>query len=164
MQKFIRIMAIVAAALVGLSLLLLLVTIPFQRMIASNVFGYPDDIVGTLPQFPMMAFLFTFLRLGCMILLIICCSNKKGGIWLEVIAFILLAVVLPALSRFLSPMYSVFVNRMQGSAYVAANSVVNNIANYCSMLGGLGHSIAYGVCGMSLVYKRMNKKLAKVTE
>ena len=164
MQKFIRIMAIVAAVLVAFSLLLLLISIPFQRLIASNLFGYPDDIVGALPQFPLMQFLLTFLQLGCMILLVVCCGNKKGGIWLEVIAFILLAVVLPALNQFLSPMYSLWVTKMQGGAYVAAHSVVNRIASYCMMPGSLGIAIGYGVCGMSIVFKRMSKKLEKVVE
>lgn len=164
MQKFIRIMAIIAAILVAFSLLLLLVTIPFQRLLTSGLFGYPDDVVSMLPQFPLMAFLFTFLQLGCMILLVVCCGNKKGGIWLEVIVFILLAVVLPALNQFLTPMYNVLINRMQGGAYAAAHSVVNRITGYCAIPGSLGIAIGYGVCGMSIVFKRMSKKLGKVVE
>lgn len=162
MQKFIRIMAIVAAILVGLSLLLLLVSIPFQRTIGSNLLGYPDAMTDGLPQFPLMAFLFTFLQLGCMILLIVCCGNKKGGIWLEVIAFITLAVILPALSQVLEPIYNVFVGRMRGETYLAAKSVVNSICVFCRMPGTLGVAIGYGVCGMSIVFKRMSKKLEKI--
>ena len=164
MQKLIRIMAIVAAVLVGFSLLLLLVTIPFQRTVGSNLLGYPDAMTEGLPQFPLMAFLFTFLQLGCMILLIVCCGNKKGGIWLEVIVFISLAVLLPLLSQVLEPMYNVYVGRMRGETYLAAKSVVNSICVYCRMPGSLGIAIGYGVCGMSIVFKRMSKKMAKLVE
>ena len=164
MQKLIRIMAIVAAVLVGFSLLLLLGTIPFQRTVGSNLLGYPDAMTEGLPQFPLMAFLFTFLQLGCMILLIVCCGNKKGGIWLEVIVFISLAVLLPLLSQVLEPMYNVYVGRMRGETYLAAKSVVNSICVYCRMPGSLGIAIGYGVCGMSIVFKRMSKKMAKIVE
>lgn len=164
MQKFIRIMAIVAAILVAFSLLLLLVTIPFQRTIGSNLLGYPDTMVGGLPQFPLMAFLFAFLQLGCMILLVVCCGNKKGGIWLEVIVFVTLAVILPALSQVLEPMYNVFIGRMRGETYLMAQSVVNSICVYCRMPGSLGVAIGYGACGMSIVFKRMSKKIEKVVE
>ena len=157
-------MAIVAAVLVGFSLLLLLVTIPFQRTVGSNLLGYPDAMTEGLPQFPLMAFLFTFLQLGCMILLIVCCGNKKGGIWLEVIVFISLAVLLPLLSQVLEPMYNVYVGRMRGETYLAAKSVVNSICVYCRMPGSLGIAIGYGVCGMSIVFKRMSKKMAKLVE
>ena len=163
MQKFIRIMAIVAAVLVGLYLLLLVGTIPFQRMIASGVYGYPDDVVGALPQFPLLPFLFCLLRLGCMILLVVCCGNKKGGIWLEVIVFALLAVVLPALSNLLSPVYNLWIGRM-GHTHAAAQSIVNTIANFCAIPGSLGQAIGYAVCGMSIVFKRMSKKLEKIVE
>ena len=156
MQKFIRIMAIVAVCLVGLSLFLLLLTIPFQRMIAMGIYDYPYDVVGILPRFPLLPFVFGCLRLGCMVLLIICCGNKKGGIWLELIVFACLMLVIPGISRIVTPIYTQMATRM-GSTYIVANNIVSSIANTCMIPGGWGQAIAYAVCGMSIVFKKMSK-------
>ena len=157
MQKFIRIMAIIAVALVGLSLFLLLTTIPFQRMIADGVFGCPDVALDRLPMFPLVPFLNCFLRLGCMALLIICCGNRRGGIWLELIVFVSLVAVLPAVSQGVSLVYNQLVGRM-GDYHLVANTMVSNISNYCLAPAGWGQAIAYAVCGMSIVFKRMSKE------
>ena len=158
MQKFIRIMAIVAVALIGCSALLLLVSFPFQSLIAKNVYGYGDELLSHLPQFPLIPFLFCFLRLGCAVLLIVCCGNKKGGIWLELVALVCLAVILPGASRLVNLLYTPLIYRAQGSAAIAASSVVNNIANFCLIPGSFGQTIAYVVSGMSIVFKKMNKR------
>ena len=80
----------------------------------------------------------------------------------QLILIITLAVILPVLSHVLEPMYNVFVGRMRGEAYLAAKSVVNSICVFCRMPGSLGVAIGYGVCGMSIVFKRMSKKLEKI--
>ena len=56
MQKTIRILAIIATALVALSLMLLVVSIPLQGVIAKEIFGYPSYVIEELPQFPLMFF------------------------------------------------------------------------------------------------------------
>ena len=163
MQKFIRIMAIAATILVGLSLLLLLIAYPFQNWIVKAIYGgYPQLMEGVLPLFPWLDFLFMSLELGCMLLLIVCCGNKRGGIWLEIIFFALFAMVLPGISRIVNPMYTLWMNRL-GSAQVVAYSYVNNITSLCSIPSNLGHALAFVTCGMSIVFKRMSKKLASGT-
>lgn len=157
MQKFIRIMAIIAAALAGLSLVLLLITIPFQRSISSIFFNSPDIAMSTLPQFPLLPFIFGVLRLSCMALLTICCGNKKGGIWLELIIFACLVFVLPGLSRILSPLFTQILYSTKGSDYIMANNLVSNIANYCMIPAGWGQALAYAACGMSVVFKKMSR-------
>ena len=163
MQKFIRIMAIIATILVVFSLLLLLVTIPFQRMICKGIFGASDDMLSFLPIFPLQSFLFALVRLGLLILLVIM-AGKTRSIWAEVLVFGMLALVLPGVSRVVSPMYSMMIHRLYGSAYIAAHNMVNNIINYCSIPGSLGISLAYVTCGMSIAYKSMNKKSVKAVE
>ncbi len=157
MCKTIRMMAIIAVALVGFSLILLLATIPFQSMFAREFYGYPVDLIEALPRFPLLSFLFCFLRAACMALLIICCGNKKGSIWLELIIFGCLAIILPAIIKIASPLYSVLLSRMDRQ-YLVANSVVTNIANLCLIPSNWGQALAYVTCGMSIAFKKMGRK------
>ena len=157
MQKFMRIMAIVAVALAALSLTLLLLTIPLQQWIGEAL-NYPEESLAALPMLPVLPFVFTLLRTACMALLLVCCGRKKGGVWLEIAVFACLTVVIPSISQFVTPMYSQLLVNMRGSAFVAANSVVNQIANMCQTPLSYGQAIAYAVCGMSFVFKRMSGK------
>lgn len=162
MQKFIRTMAIVATALVGLSLLLLLITFPFQ----SWIFRYSYRVslhLDALPLFPLVPFVFCLLRLACVALLIICCGNKKGGFWLELIVFFSLLLILPPLQSVAQTFYITMLGRM-GEHYIAANNVVTNIANYCMQPASWGGALAYAVCGMSIIYKHMCKKIPACQE
>lgn len=165
MKKTIRIMAIIAVALAGLSIILILASIPFQSMLAREVYGYPEDWVETLPQFPLISFLICFLRTACIALLIICCGNKKGGIWLELLILGCLVIILPSISQIVSPLYTVLLSRM-GDQYLAANSVVTNIANFCLIPSNWGLALAYVTCGMSIAFKKIdtNKNHAVINE
>lgn len=154
MQKFIRIMAIVAVALVGTSLLLMLISIPFQRSIVSDIFGYHnEDVLNLLPLFPFTDFLSCFLRLVCVSLLLFSCFKKNSGISLEFIVFVCLAVVLPIINQFVFYLYQLF----NQDAYSIANSMVSNLSYYCLTPANLGQAVAYAVCGMSIVYKKTKK-------
>lgn len=157
MQKFIRVIAIVAAVLVALSLLLLLVSIPLQRFIAGNWLNYSESLMAALPIFPLADFFNCFLLLGCVALLIVCCGNQKGGIWLEILMFLMIAVVLPLLNELLATVQNVMLPQLQGELYVAANAIVNNIAHYCVATANLGRCIALAACGMSIAFKRTKK-------
>lgn len=158
MQKFIRISAIVATALVAMSLLLILVSIPLQSVIARNVFNYPAEFMALLPQIPVVQLLTCFVRLACIALLIICCGNKKGGIWPEVAVFVLLVAVVPTLGSVGWVLYSQLFVNLRGYAYSGANTAVNNITSFCAMPAGLGQAIAYVACGMSIAFKRLSRK------
>jgi hypothetical protein len=156
MQKTIRVLAIIAVALATFSLMLLLASIPLQRMLAREVYGYHDDFMGALPQFPLIPFLSCFLRGGCMALLIICCGNKKGGIWLELLTLVFLVMVLPVITQITSLSYNVFLGTMS-TQHIATNAVVTNIANFCLIPSNLGQALAYVTCGMSIAFKKMSR-------
>ncbi len=164
MQKLIRVTAIIALALLCLSLLLLLVSIPCQRVIASKLYSTIPDVLSLLPIFPLAFFINCFLLTGCAILAVVFGGNQKGGIWLEIIVFILVALALPLLNTVLANVQNVMLAYVRGDNYIAANTIANQIANMCMWPGNLGRSLMLVVCGMSIVYKRMSKKLAKVTE
>ncbi len=155
MKKTIRIMAIIAVVLAGFSLILILASIPFQSMLASKVYGYPENLVETLPRFPLLSFLICLLRTACIVLLIICCGNKKGGIWPELLILGCLVIIIPSISQIVSPLYNVLLGHM-GSQYLVANSVVTHIANFCSIPSNWGQALAYVTCGMSIAFKKIN--------
>lgn len=164
MQKFIRVTAIIAVVLVALSFLLLLISIPFQQTIAAKVFGSPHDAVSIMPVVPWVTVTNCIWLLGCAILAVVFGGNKKGGIWLEILVFAAVALVLPMMTALLGNVQNVVMAQARGTSYIAANAVANQIASYCMAPGNLGQSLILTVCGMSIVYKRMSKKLAKVTE
>jgi len=155
MHKMIRIMAILAVALTALSLLLLLISIPLQPWLARELYNYSDDMLAMLPIFPVLPFVLTLLRGACMVPLAICSGNKKVGIWLEIAVFAVLLVVLPTLSQLLETIYVALIGNTRGNLYMAANSMVSVIANRMLTPASWGQALAYAVCGMSLVYKRL---------
>lgn len=161
MQKFIRIMAIVSVVLIGISLLSLMITYPFQRLMGTKLFSYPQDIISALPQFPLVQFLSCTLQLGFAGLLILSCRNEKGGIWLEAVSLAFLAVVLPVCSQIATPFFNQLYLNLFGLAkdtsYLMARSIVNSLANYCVIFANVGRGIACMTCGMSIAFKRMSK-------
>lgn len=156
MQKSIRVTAIIATVLVGLSLILLIVSIPFQGMIAP-IFNSSAEVIAMMPRFPLASFLTCLLQTVLTALLIICCGNKKGGIWLELLVLCCLVIVLPAISSLAADMQTVFIARF-GAATVAAHSVASEISSYCLIPSDLGQALACISCGMSIVFKKMSKK------
>ena len=155
MQKFIKILAIIAMALVALSLLLILITLPLQRTFGQAM-EYSDDIVSLLPIFPLQTFLLGLVNLGLLILLM-CMAAKTKSFWAEILVFAMLAVVLPGVSRVTGPMESVMLSSVKGSLYIAARNVSNQLVSYCTIPSSLGCALGYAVCGMSIVYKKMHK-------
>ena len=157
MQKAIRISAILSAALVGFSLVLLVGSLPLQRTLAQSL-SYSEDLIGMLPIFPVIPFLCCFLTAGCIALLIICCGNKKGGIWLEILVIVALAIILPLINTAASTAYAGFIGRFSGTAKLAAASLVSKIASFCCYPANWGQALAYITCGMSIAFKAMSKK------
>ena len=157
MKKTIRIMAIIATVLAGFSLLLIFASIPLQSIIAREIYGCSEEILDAMPLFPTVAFLNCLFRMVCFALLIICCGNQKGGIWMELMIAGCLAIVLPVVAQISSWAYSMILGNMN-SLYLAANSIVTSMVNFCLAPAGLGQTLAYVTCGMSIAYKRLGKK------
>lgn len=157
MQKLIRITAIIATALTALGISLVVLSAPVQPWIAENIYHYSEDVVDCLPIIPFdMVFSYS-LRLGCMAMLIICCGNKKGGIWLELIAMILLAVVLPEIDRAVTVLYTQTLGSYGGHAVMAGRIIASNIANYCLIPCNWGYALSFVAGGMSIVHKLTRK-------
>ena len=153
MQKVIRILAIIAAALGALSTVLLLLSMPFQQLLTEHLYGLSGETLDMLPQFPLIPFIFTMLRTGLMAILIICCGNQKGGIWLEIVICGVLLLVLPALYALAHTLYTTLVINMRGYAFATAQNVVYTLADRCMTPAGWGQALAYLTCGMSIAFK-----------
>ena len=161
MQKTIRILAVIAAVLVFASLFLLVATMPLQKLLATQIYRYPEDMIGELPQFPVVPFINYLLQTGCVVLLIIGCSSKNSGIWPELLVVILLAILLPIINTVATTVYSTILSQL-GSNNVVAYSVANQIASLCGYPALWGTALAYVVCGMSVASKHISKKQAAV--
>ena len=164
MQKLIRVTAIIALALLCLSLLLLLVSLPFQQVIAHKLYSTSPDVISLLPIFPLQSFINCFLLTGCAILAVVFGGNQKGGLWLEILVLAAVILVIPFIAGFWDGLLTPMLVNARGSIYVAANATARNIANWCMAPGNLGRCLMLVVCGMSIVYKRMSKKPAKAVE
>lgn len=154
MQKGIRIMAVVSAALAATSLVLLFVSVPLQRGLIGLFLSAGDWMNDYLPLFPILPVVFCFLRTGAMALLPVCCGNKRGGIWLEVLVLVVLVAVLPVANYLASIVQTNLMMTMRGEAYMAVSSAVDSVATYCMIPAGLGQALACVACGMSIAYKK----------
>ncbi len=160
MQKLIRTSAIVAVALKAAATTLIIMSFLLQPMLIDLFYSSVPMDGGS--AFPAVPFIQSLMNLGCTIPLIFCCGKKKGGIVLEAVMFGILAVVLPAANTLTSVMFTNVIARTFGGAQVAAYSIANSIASYCAIPGNWGSAVAYAACGMSIVYKLMNKKQESV--
>ena len=159
MQKMIRVLAIVAAVLVALSLCLLLLNFPLQRPIG-RAFSYNEQLLGFLPVFPQEQFMRCLVMLLCTVLLAVF-AGKKGIVLPEILLLTVLVLVLPFFSTFGSVALTVARNQVGGGIAAAAESIAKTIANYCMGPANLGNSLALVVAGMSIAFKGMSKKMAK---
>ena len=160
MQKFIRISAIVAVVLKAVTTTLILMSFAFQPALIDLFYSSYSADSGAF--FPAVPFIQSLWGLFCTIPLLFCCGKKKGGIVLEAVLFGVLALVLPIANTVTSFMFTNVLARTMGVTSLAAYSVANNIAIYCAIPGNFGGTIAYAVCGMSIVYKLMSKKQESV--
>ena len=159
MKITIRVLAIVSAALMGLSLMLLLGLFPFQGGFAQLFLNCPEEIVNVLPIFPLVPFLNCLLSTVCVALLILCCGNKRGGIWLELVVLGCLIIVLPVINYVASMVYVRAVANPGGVFRISAENTVSQISNICLIPSGLGRALAYVTCGMSIAYKKTRRLL-----
>lgn len=158
MQKMIRGVAIAATALLGIYVLLLVVSLFVQRPFADFFFGTPAEAYGLLPMFPVVPFLIGLLRLICVSLLLVCCGNKRGGIWLELVLLVVMAVVIPLCNYGANYIYNFIIAQYFGLSHTVARNVVATLTNLLAAPSNWGQVLAYVVCGMSIVFKWICKK------
>ena len=157
MQKTTRILSIISAVLVFASLVLLIASMPLQKMLATAIYHYPDEMVAALPMFPVVPFITCLLQLGCIVLLFIGCGSKGNAFWAEILVIVLLAVVLPVINGVAQTLYVGIIGRF-GSDKALAVTAANQIATLCSNPANWGIVLGYMTCGMSIASKVIAKK------
>ena len=157
MQKTTRILSIISAVLVFASLVLLIASMPLQKMLATAIYHYPNEMVTELPMFPVVTFITCLLQLGCIVLLFIGCGSKGNAFWAEILVIVLLAVVLPVINGVAQTLYIGIIGRF-GSDKALAVTAANQIATLCSNPANWGIVLGYITCGMSIASKGIAKK------
>lgn len=157
MQKTTRILSIISAVLVFASLVLLIASMPLQKMLATAIYHYPDEMIAALPMFPVVPFITCLLQLGCIVLLFIGCGSKGNAFWAEILVIVLLAIVLPVINEVAQTVYVGIIGRF-GSDKLLAMNAVNQIARLCSNPANWGIVLGYMTCGMSIASKVIAKK------
>lgn len=157
MQKTTRILSIISVVLVFASLVLLIASMPLQKMLATAIYHYPNEMVAALPMFPVVPFITCLLQLGCIVLLFIGCGSKGNAFWAEILVIVLLAVVLPVINGVAQTLYVGIIGRF-GSDKALAVTAANQIATLCSNPANWGIVLGYITCGMSIASKVIAKK------
>ena len=191
MKIFARITAIFAVLLIMLSVLLLIITTIFQGPIA----GLFCDLHQIMPQWlktwririPWQAFLTCFAQMICIAPVIFLAGRKKGGIWIEIVLFVLLLFCIPALNRLVETVDFVakvldwygdparFLNirklLMYGAYYELGWSSINvmfkEVPRWCmeaATVGRLFGLMAIGASMAGVATQRKEKKAAKRLE
>lgn len=62
------------------------------------------------------------LKAGCLAVLIICCGNKRGGIWLEVLMLVVLLAIIPGIQEFALAFVTSFYGHSMGMLYMTGYS------------------------------------------
>ena len=158
MKKLINISAVTAIVLYAISLVLLIASIPFQYVYLDAEF-FRDAI----PMFPTLPFVFCFLHMCCAVILLIGCI-KSRSYGLEIVIFLCIVLILPIANMIVSPMYATLLNRASEAAQATVYGTVIAMSNYCMIASNIGHALACAVCGMSVVFKAVNKKECKGEE
>ena len=157
MTNHARTVAIASALLAGLSIILLFVSIPFQKMYAASVLEFNSKLLEILPQIPIYHLIYAILFTACTGLVILCCNSKEKSIAPEVVLLICMAFILPMLNKIISPQYAVIMARM-GNEYIAAHSIISNMATYMFIPLDVGLVLSYVACGMSIAGKIKEKE------
>ncbi len=156
-KKQIRIMAFISTAMMALSLILLIISFPFQEEIASWIHG-GSVIERFSPYFPLMQFLNCLSRTVLVALLIIFSGNKKRGMKFEILILVALIIVLPIINYFVQNNYY-HPQLVNGEIdKLVSYNLVSQISSYLLLPSLLGSALAYVTCGMSIAFKSMNKE------
>ena len=157
MKKAIRILSIIAAAIMVLTAVLFLAAVLLQGVLGPMLYHYPETIREFF-EFPAGQAVYILGVTAVTILLATTGGMEKIGIWVELLCAALIGVVLPLIQSVLSVAQHVMLG-MQGNLAMVANSMVNSLCSYATFLMPVATTLALLAAGMSICYKRMIRKL-----
>ena len=157
MKKTIRILSIIAAAIMALTTVLFFAVVLLQSVLGPMIFNYPESI-SKFFVFPGGQAVYVLGITAVTILLATTGGVEKIGIWVELLSAALIGVVLPLIQSALNVAQNVMLG-MQGGLALAANGMVTNLCSYATFLVPVATTIALLAAGMSICYKRMITRL-----
>ncbi len=155
MKKTIRALNIVSMGIYGLSFLLLIVAILFQKALV------PELLNPTWEQtfvFPTNSVLYGALMLGVSILAFILSGSEKLGSWVNILLIALVVLLLGPLSSYLGHLQS---SNMEQADTAVSLSYMNWLASYATCLNPIAYALFMVSGGMRITYRYMNKKIQK---
>lgn len=154
MNKFIRIVAIVSAVLMGVSAILLIVVLCCQNSL-SHLISTSDFSAFIVPGGPVIRILCS---LGMAVLMCFFLGNKKVGIWFDILSFALIGFVFPFICSIVNYFETMMYTRVNGEMLMAARSAVMSLCNVPQFIAQAAVTILLLMCGMSIAYKRLTKE------
>ena len=157
MKKAIRILSIIAAAIMVLTAVLFLAAVLLQGVLGPMLFGYPESVREYF-AFPAGQPVYILGITAVTVLLATTGGAERVGMWVEILSAALIGIVLPLIQSVLSVAQNVMLG-VQGGLAVAANAMVSNLCSYATFLMPVATTLALLAAGMSICYKRMIRKL-----
>lgn len=152
MKKGIKILAFIAAGIVGLSVMAVLLCLVFRVPLMELLYG-SGQYAFVLPAGSAVTLV---AQLGVTVWLCICAGDRRFGTVWEVVCAAILGIGIPLVSRVLSWLQNLLTARL-GAEAVMALSYTTQLWSLATGLISAASAIALFVCGMSFVYKRMSE-------
>lgn len=166
MKKAIRILSVIAAAIMVLTCVLFLGMVLLQGVLGPAIFGYPEAVREHF-VFPLPQAFYIFGITAVTVLLATTGGAEKVGIWVEILSACLVGVVLPLIQTVLNVAQTVTTTlqgQAQGAMAIAANGMVNALCGYATFLMPVAIVLTILAAGMSIAYKRMIRSMAEVID
>lgn len=157
MKKAIRILSIIAAAIMVLTAVLFLAAVLLQGVLGPMLFGYPESVREYF-AFPAGQTVYILGITAVTVLLATTGGAERVGMWVEILSAALIGIVLPLIQSVLSVAQNVMLG-VQGGLAVAANAMVSNLCSYATFLMPVATTLALLAAGMSIAYKRMMRTM-----
>lgn len=153
MKKAIRILSVIAAAIMVLTAVLFLGVVLLQGVLGPMIFNYPE-MVREHFAFPAGQAVYIFGITAVTVLLATTGGAERIGMWVEILSAALIGVVLPLIQSVLTVSQNVMLG-MQGNMVLLSYNMVNSLCSYATFLMPVATTLALLAAGMSLAYKRM---------
>lgn len=157
MNKGIKLLSFIALGIVLLSVAAVLLCSVFSRPLQDAIFGYVPGVSGTIPAGIAVSLV---AQLGVTVWLCVCAGSRRFGVVWDMICAALIGVVIPMLNRLLTFVQSMLLSKI-GTEAVLSLSQVSRLWSYATGLLSVAAALSLFVCGMSLVWKRLNQHHAE---
>ena len=158
MKKALSVFSIISLSICGAAFLLGFSFLTFLWEPMCVQYTDMQEIAATGPVLP-IANVIQFFFVSLAAILLTSTSKIKGRtISIEIILAILLSIISPLLTYFISVFQNVITGNRLGTVYLAKLSITSNILIFPAMMLGIASSICLIVCGMRIACKKAAKE------